>query len=139
MKAIKWFTQRVTLFIVLPTVLLVIPFVLAKVGQVIGLWTFIDKLYPITVLFAVCLVMTRWAFMFGWYKLAEQFIKWGTLQGFFWFKHERGYYHPDDSDSVDKSGAVMMWTVVFFIAFIIAEFVIRITIRSYPFYLPPMN
>jgi hypothetical protein len=137
MNAIKQFTRSVTLFIVIPTVVWVIPFVMAKIGQLIGLWAFIDHLYPMAALFWLSLVVTRVAFMYGWYNLGEQFVEQGQEHGFFWFKPDRYPHHQDDEPSVDKSGEILMYVMIVIFAFVFAEVAIRLSIWAYPFYLPP--
>ena len=138
MKAIKWFTQRVTGLIVIPTVFLVIPFVLAKTGQVVGLWVFVDRLYPMTVLFWLSLIVTRGAFSFAWYKLATEFGDRGESNDFFWFKPEQPSFR-DKPNSVDKSGDILLWAVYAIFAFVAAEFAISLSIWTYPLYLPPLG
>jgi hypothetical protein len=136
MKSIKWFTQRITLIIVVPTVLLVIPFVLTKAGQLVGLWALIDKLYPATALYWFVLVITRWAFAFAWYKLGELFSLWGERSGFFWYEPDNTY-RSNKPVPVDKSGKILNWIGIAIVAAALAEFAIRLSIWERPIYLPP--
>ena len=139
MNSIRWFTQRVTGFIVWPIVILAIQYVLTKIGQFFGLWESIDRLYPTSIIiFWILFGVTRVVFMLVWYKLGEIFINSGKKGGFFWFKSDDGYYSSrHESGPVDKSGLILAYVLVAVMATLIAELAIRLSTQTFPPYLPP--
>lgn len=139
MQAVKSFTQKITGIIVYPTVLLLIPFVLTKIGQLIDLWSIVDKLYPITTwLFWFMLLATRVGFTLAWYKLGELFVARGQRGGFFWFKEGKSYY-SSEPDPVDKSGEILSWIALIALAATAGEVAIRIFTLTNPPYFPLPN
>lgn len=135
MNTIKWFTERVTGLIVYPTIFLLIPFVLAKIGQFAGLWMIVDNVYASTVIYWILFIVTRGVFALLWVQFSQWFMEKGTRFGFFWFKPER----PSRSTEayVDKSSEIVGVTLFFVLALIAAEFAIRLTTLTFPPFLPP--
>lgn len=73
LNAVRWFTQRITLMIVIPPCFLVIPWELVLLGQATGLLGWIDGFYGGSIappgwdrpLFWLAIVTSRSAFAFG--------------------------------------------------------------------------
>jgi len=78
---LKWATQRVTMILVVLLVL-VIPFVLAKLGQLLGLWVTIDNLYPEQLgTFILLLVLSRAIYALAWAGIGYFLVDRGQKSG----------------------------------------------------------
>lgn len=136
MEGIKSFTQRVTGLIFYPLIFIVVPFVVAKVGQLFGLWSAIDTQYLTNpLMFWVFFVVSRAAYATVCILLDMGIHKIGTTKGFFWFAPERDYY-SSRPNPVDQSGLIVGVVATFFVIEFFAEFAIRISTMTNPPYLP---
>lgn len=133
---IKWLTQRITQLIVWPLGLFLIPFTLAQIGQVVGIWVEIDKMWTreFYLIFTIWFMISRFVFALVWIPGTIWLVDQGVKFGFFWFKPERRNY---ESPTVDKSGTIIGIVVVFVMVIILAEFAIRLYTFTAPPYLPP--
>lgn len=137
MKRIKSFTQRITGLIFYPLIFIVIPFVVAKIGQLFGLWSAIDAQYLMNpLMFWIFLVVSRAVYVTVCILLDMGIHKIGTTNGFFWFAPERESY-SSRPDPVDQSGLIVGAVAIFFIFEFIAEFAIRISTMTNAPYRPP--
>lgn len=137
MNAIKWVTQRITGLIYWPIAILVIPFALAKIGQVLGLWSAIDSAYLLNPwMFWISLVVSRAVYAAACIFLDIGFHKVGKATGFFWFAEEREYY-SSRPDPVDQSSYIIGGFAAICVLLCVAEFAIRVSTWTNPPYLPP--
>ena len=125
----KWATQRVTMILVV-LIVLAIPFVMAKLGQLLGLWGGIDRLYPEQlVLFILLSIVSRAIYGLAWIGLSLLLINEGEEHGWFWFKHEPSY---SDKPGVDKSGDILGALLIIAIVLGISEVAIRLSTATLP-------
>jgi hypothetical protein len=124
---IRWFTRRITGIILLMMIGLVIPCILAKIGQVFGLWVYYTTAHP-AILSVILYLVTRIVFICAWVILSALLIYIGQKQGFFWFRHDPfEYFYEDDEDEddeddfVDKSPDIVIATFLFIVVCIITE------------------
>lgn len=137
MERIKFFTQRITGLIFYPLILIVIPFTIAKIGQLFGLWSAIDIQYLANPwMFWVLFVVSRAVYAAVCILLDMGIHKIGTTQGFFWFAPGL-VYHSSRPDPVDQSGYIIGTIAAFCILEFFAEFAIRISTMTDPPYSPP--
>ena len=138
MESIKSFTQKVTGLIYWPLVV-VVAYVVAKIGQMFGLWSAIDSTFvPTPLMFWVLFVVSRAVYATVCILLDMGIHKVGTTNGFFWFAPEQEYYSSRPK-SVDQSGYIIGAVAAFFIIEFFAEFMIRIFTLTNPPYLAPPN
>ncbi len=139
MQNIKSFTQRVTGLIFYPLIFIVIPYIVAKIGQLFGLWSVIDAQYLTNpFMFWMFLVVSRAVYATVCILIDMGIHKFGESQGFFWFAPEREYY-SSRPDPVDQSGLIIGAAAAFFIIEFLTEFAIRISTMTDPPYLPPSS
>lgn len=137
MKRIKSFTQRVTGLIFYPLIFIVIPFVVAKIGQMFGLWSAIDAQYLTNpLIFWIFLVFSRAVYATVCILLDMGIHKIGTTKGFFWFAPEQMRSSHSKPDPIDQSGYIIAMVATFFIIEFLAEFAIRISTMTMP---PPVD
>ena len=132
MKGIKRFTQSITLLIVIPFTVFLIPWAIAKLLQLIGLWSAVDNLFPQYLgWFWSVFIATRYIFAAAWGLLGHLFIKYGKKYGFFWFEKNNSYdgYHKS---TVDKSWEIFMIIFVAALVLVIAELAIYLSTGMVP-------
>jgi hypothetical protein len=136
---VKWFTQRVTGLIFWPIVVVGIPFLLAKLGQIVGLWSSIDSLYTsLPWVFWIALVATRIGFSAAWVYSGMKLGQWGKAAEFFWFAEDRSY-HSSRPEPVDQSSWILTILMLTVAAAFFGEIAIRLVTWTAPFYLPPSH
>lgn len=139
MKRIKLFTQRITGLIFYPLIFIVVPFTVAKIWQVVGLWSTVDVLYLMNpFMFWVFFVISRAVYATVCILLGWGIHGIGTVKGFFWFAPEQEHY-SSRPEPVDQSGYILGVFALFFIIEFLAEFAIRISTMIDPPYLLPAS
>jgi len=139
MEKIKFVTQRITGLIFWPLVIVVVPYIVAKVGQSFGLWSAIDSQYLFNpVAFWILFVVSRAVYAVVFIAVDMGIHKIGTSKGFFWFAPEREYY-SSRPDPIDQSGWIVGGSAALFIVMFYAELAIRLSTMTDPPYLPASN
>ena len=137
MSRLKWLTQRVSMLLFIPLVIVGVPLALATVGRWLGFWEAIDTLLSSNqLLFWVLLLISRGIFGAVWLFLGYWIGVAGEVTGWFWFKPERSSYYREE-DSVDKSGIIVAIFVAMCFFIFISEFATRLSTLTSPPYLPP--
>lgn len=134
MEFIKRITQSFTGLIFWPIVIGVVPFSLAIIGDLLGLWAWVDSHYPEDIKwFIVWMILTRALYLVVWAYLVDNFHKVGVDKGFFWFKEEKSR-SSNEPEPVDKSGRIVnsIYNMVILLWFI--EVVIRLSTWTFPPY-----
>lgn len=134
MKQVKWFTQRITMIIVLTWILL-FPYVLAQAIGVTGFWKAIDTLNNsgVHAAFWILFIVTRLGFALAWVYSSRLVIVNGQKWGFLWFKPEKSIYPRDDHKEQDLDYSLTIALVITVIGFAVlfAELAIRLSTGMY--------
>ena len=127
--AVKWVTQRIT-GILVGILVLVVPFSIAWVLNLLRLWGTIDSLFlKNREWFWVLLVASRMLFGACCIGVCLALVALGKRKGFFWFRPERSSFHHDyevNRVTVDKSGEIFLYFVWALLLSCAGEFVVRL-------------
>jgi len=126
------------MLIVVPVVVVAVPYALAQVLRLLGVLDWTDSLYllPWKGYFWAAMVLTRVAYSVAWYYLSDWFVTLGHKWEFFWFKPERRHYGDDEAPPRDKSWDIVFWLVIFpFICVFAGELAIGLSTWQTPIWL----
>lgn len=135
LNGVTWFTQRVTMLIVVPMWVVGVPWLEVWAVNLTGFWAANDALYPDKVLyFWILFAVSRLVLAFAWIGLAWWLTDHGAKAGFFWFKpDESSYSRPEPKD---KSGMIIGAIAVCAIVIAVAEIAVRLITGLPAPYLP---
>lgn len=121
---VKWFTQRITMLLVVFLVLFVVPFILAKLFQLLGLVAWVDSFYKSSLaVFWVAFLVSRTVYGAAWVSGSYWLVQSGEQTGWFWFKPEKSYHSKDED--IDQSGMILSIVAAILACLVFSELALR--------------